>query len=73
MSERTLQCGHSRKRVQDYRDDYRWVIRCTECGCEELWTQTEWKASLVLDESGERPSLQTLMSDLLVSEEPALV
>ncbi|MBL4850561.1 MAG: hypothetical protein JKY65_34010 [Planctomycetes bacterium] len=53
-----LACGHLKMRVDTYTDDYRWVVRCEECGSNESWTQREWRTALLVDESSEGPPLR---------------
>lgn len=53
-----LACGHFDMRIEDYDEDYRWVVRCNACGSRESWTQREWGARLVVDDSQEGPPLR---------------
>lgn len=56
---RSLVCGHTLGKVVDYGDDYRWVVRCTQCGQDEHWTQREWRSA--------QPRSSTLASLIRVS------
>lgn len=53
-----LACGHFDVRIEDYAEDYRWVVRCGRCDSRERWTRGEWRERLLLDESAEGPPLR---------------
>lgn len=42
-----LLCGHEELRIDDYADDYRWVVRCETCGDTGRWTQRQWREHLL--------------------------
>lgn len=43
-------CAHPRLRAVTYTDDYRWIIRCKDCGHETKMSQAQWRLRLNADD-----------------------